>query len=92
MRGLCNARGYPPPGTALTPRNDGVLKMNSKLPTINPDLNDPIVEELHAVRESLIEKYGGDLHAYSVAARAKAVALGFQFTAIKKPRSASTDT
>jgi hypothetical protein len=57
--------------------------MNSTLPTINPDLNDPIVEELHAVRESLIEKYGGDLHAYSVAARANAVALGFQFVAIK---------
>ncbi len=40
---------------------------------------DPIVEELHRIREELAQKYGGDLNKYSEAARAHALALGFQF-------------
>lgn len=48
-----------------------------------PDWNDPIVQELHAIREKLAEKFQGDLHAYSEAARARALALGFRFTSIQ---------
>mgnify|MGYP000061151567 CR=1 FL=1 len=46
---------------------------------------DPIVEELHEIRTQLLEKHGGDLHALSEAARARALALGFQFTTIRAP-------
>lgn len=49
--------------------------------------HDPIVEELHELRAQLLEKYQGDLHAYSEAARARALALGFQFATIKAPDS-----
>jgi hypothetical protein len=59
--------------------------MSAKLQTTQPDWHDPIVQELHAVREKLVEKYQGNLHAYSQAARAHALALGFQFTTIKAP-------
>jgi hypothetical protein len=45
--------------------------------------HDPIVQELQAVREKLVEKYHGNLHDYSLAATAYALALGFQFTSIK---------
>lgn len=48
-----------------------------------PDWNDPIVQELHAIREKLSEKFQGDLHAYSEAARAHALALGFRFTSVQ---------
>jgi hypothetical protein len=59
--------------------------MNAKLQTTQLEWHDPIVQELHAVREKLVEKYQGNLHAYSQAARAHAIALGFQFTSIKPP-------
>jgi hypothetical protein len=59
--------------------------MNAKLQTAQPEWQDPIVQELHAVREKLVEKYQGNLHTYSVAAREHAIALGFQFTSIKPP-------
>jgi hypothetical protein len=57
--------------------------MDANLQTTLPDWHDPIVQELHAVREKLVEKYQGNLHAYSQAARSRALALGFQFTSIK---------
>lgn len=53
--------------------------------TSKAEWRDPIVEELHELRAQLLEKYQGDLHAYSEAARARALALGFQFTMIKAP-------
>jgi hypothetical protein len=53
------------------------------LQAMQPNWHDPIVQELHAVREKLVEKYQGNLHAYSQAARAHSLLLGFQFTAIK---------
>lgn len=53
--------------------------------TPNVKWRDPIVEELHEVRAQLLEKHGGDLHSLSEAARARALALGFQFTTIKAP-------
>ena len=60
--------------------------MNAKLQTTELEWHDPIVQELHAVRENLVEKYHGNMHAYSLAAREHALALGFQFTAIKTQR------
>lgn len=59
--------------------------MSANPQTTQPDSNDPIVQELHAVREKLAEKFQGDLHAYSAAARAHALALGFRFTSVKTP-------
>lgn len=53
--------------------------------TRNVEWSDPIVEELHEIRAELLEKHGGDLHALLEAARARALALGFQFTTIKAP-------
>jgi hypothetical protein len=64
--------------------------MNSKQPTVNPESNDPIVEELHAVKANLLQKYEGNMHAYSVAARANAVALGFQFMPTKRTEISTT--
>ena len=69
--------------------------------TSEAEWSDPIVEELHELRAQLVEKYQGDLHAYSEAARARALALGFRFTTIKAletlgtravPKHASTFT
>jgi hypothetical protein len=52
---------------------------------------DPIIEELHQVRENLVQKYGGDLHQYSEAARANALALGFQFIETGKAEKGAAD-
>lgn len=41
--------------------------------------HDPIIAEIHSVRQQLNDKYHGDLHAYSEAATANALALGFKF-------------
>ena len=57
--------------------------MNAKLQTTQLGWHDPIVQELHRVRDELVEKYQGNLHDYSQAARAHALALGFEFTVIK---------
>ncbi len=57
--------------------------MSANPQTAQPDWNDPIVQELHMIREKLAEKFQGDLHAYSEAARAHALALGFRFTSVK---------
>ena len=59
--------------------------MNPNLQSPPVAWHDPIVEELHEHRAQLLEKYQGDLHAYSEAARARALALGFQFTTVKAP-------
>jgi hypothetical protein len=65
--------------------------MNLNLTTVNPESNDPIVEELHAVRANILQKYGGNMHAYSVTARANAVALGFQFMPTKRTEISTTE-
>jgi hypothetical protein len=41
--------------------------------------SNPIIDELYEVREKLVEKHQGNFHLYSVAARAHAIQLGFQF-------------
>ena len=64
--------------------------MNAKPQIAQNDWHDPIVQELHAVREKLVEKYQGNLHAYPVAAREHAIALGFQFTTIKASSTTPT--
>ena len=46
--------------------------------------HDPIVAEIHAIREFLAEKYHNDLRAYSQAAESHCRALGFQF--VESPR------
>lgn len=67
--------------------------MNANSQTSPVEWHDPIVEELHELRAQLLEKYRGDLHAYSEAARARTLALGFQFTMIKAPaRRDSTES
>lgn len=40
---------------------------------------DPIVQELHALREQLVAKYQGDMHVYSEACVRHTKALGFTF-------------
>ncbi len=53
----------------------------------NPPWHDTIVQELHDIRAKLVEKYKGDMSAYSQAATTHALELGFQFgTGV--PRSA----
>lgn len=46
--------------------------------TQSPPWHDPIVQELHDIRAQLVEKYHGDMSAYSQAAKAHALALGFR--------------
>jgi hypothetical protein len=41
--------------------------------------NDPVVQEMHTIRTQLVEKYHGDMAAYSKYAKAHAMALGFRF-------------
>ena len=41
--------------------------------------HDPILQELHDVRAQLVERHQGNMAAYSKAAKANALALGFQF-------------
>jgi hypothetical protein len=41
--------------------------------------HDPSVQELHALREQLVAKYQGDMHAYSEACVRHTKALGFTF-------------
>jgi hypothetical protein len=40
---------------------------------------DPIVQELHALREQLVEQYNGDMHAYAQACERKVQSLGVLF-------------
>jgi len=53
--------------------------MSDQTQTQDLSWHDPIVQELHDIREQLVEKYHGDMSAYSQAAKANAVALGFRF-------------
>ncbi len=57
-------------------------------PIDESSLGDPIVAEIHAIRQQPYDKYNGDLRAYSQAATANALALRFQIRLIKKPVSA----
>lgn len=66
--------------------------MNAKLPIAQAEWRDPVVEEIHAIRQQLLEKYQGDLHTFSKVATAKALALGFQFTATKSPPTTPSAT
>ncbi len=58
-----------------------------KLSNTAPNIiwHDPIVSEIHEIRQQLSDKYHGDLHAYSQAATANALALGFKFYTPPKP-------
>jgi hypothetical protein len=47
----------------------------------NPIWRDPIVAELHAIREQIAERFQNDLIAYSEAATAHCRALGFPIVA-----------
>jgi hypothetical protein len=49
--------------------------------TTVPNCQDGIIAELHALRQSLAEKYDHNLDAYSQAAASHCLALGFEFTA-----------
>lgn len=40
---------------------------------------DPIVQELHVLREQLVEQYNGDMHAYAQACERKVQSLGIVF-------------
>jgi hypothetical protein len=40
---------------------------------------DPIVQELHALREQLVAQYNGDIHAYAQACERKVQSLGIVF-------------
>ena len=51
----------------------------------SPVRHDPIVAEIHAVRERLASQYQNDLSAYSLAAETHCRALGFKFA--EGPRS-----
>ena len=62
--------------------NRASQRMNPNLPKTAVQWRDPIVEELHELRTQMLEKYHGDLHAYTEAATARALELGFQFTTI----------
>jgi hypothetical protein len=53
--------------------------MTDQKQTQNTPWHDPVVQELHDIRAQLVEKYHGDMSAYSQAAKAHALALGFRF-------------
>ena len=55
--------------------------------TAKGELHDPLVVEIHAIRQKLHDQYNGDLHAYSLAATANALALGFKFAKSKTSAS-----
>lgn len=40
---------------------------------------DPIVQELHAIREQMVAQYKGDIRLYTEACVARTQALGFRF-------------
>jgi hypothetical protein len=50
------------------------------LSSTNTEEEISVIEEIHAVREQLAKQYQGDLLAYSEAASAYCLSLGFQFT------------
>ncbi len=58
--------------------------------TATPAWRDPIVDELHAIREHFAERLQNDLTAYSEAAIAHCRALGF--SAVASPKNKGTTT
>jgi hypothetical protein len=66
--------------------------MSNKETKTPMEWNDSVVSELHAIRQELLEKYQGDMHAYSKAASAHALQLGFKLVAkIPSPALPTTD-
>ena len=59
---------------------DGVPRMN-----VTPAWHDPVVAEIHAIRERLAEQYHNDLLAYSTAAVARCRALGLNMVTDPHP-------
>jgi hypothetical protein len=49
---------------------------------------DPIVQELHALREQMVVQYKGDMHSYTEACVARTRALGFQFKTLNDIKQA----
>ena len=47
--------------------------------TTSATWQDPIVQELHALRERLVEQYNGDIHAYALACEQRVQSLGIVF-------------
>ena len=58
--------------------------------TTAPAWRDPIVAELHALRDQLAERFQNDLTAYSEAASAHCLALGFRPVASPKDQESTT--
>jgi hypothetical protein len=58
------------------------------LPQAAKAWQDPIVQELHALREQLVAKYQGDMHAYSEACVRHTKALGFTFKTLDSVKEA----
>ena len=58
------------------------------LPQAAKAWKDPIVQELHALREQLVAKYQGDMHAYSEACVRHTKALGFTFKTLDSVKEA----
>jgi hypothetical protein len=46
-------------------------------------MSDPIIEELHQIREDLMSECGGDIKKFSVEAKEDALALGFKYSDLK---------
>ena len=58
---------------------------------INPTpWQDPIVHELHALRERLVAQYNGDIHAYAQACERKVQSLGIVFKRLPERKSSQS--
>ena len=49
---------------------------------------DPIVQELHALREQMVSQYKGDIRLYTEACVARTHALGFRFKTLSDIKEA----
>lgn len=49
---------------------------------------DPIVQELHALREQMVAQYKGDIRLYTEACVARTQALGFRFKTLNDIKQA----
>ena len=54
--------------------------------------HDPIVAEIHAMRERLASQFQNDLAAYSLAAEAHCRALGFKFAEERRSENSQVQT
>jgi hypothetical protein len=66
--------------------------MNLPLPSQIAQWQDPIVEELHQIRKDLMAQHKGHLSNYSAAAKAHALALGFEFAKTDQPRRLASES